>query len=266
MSLAPVGIVGGAIGARDGEAADILRGSLLRPAHTLQFDMLPLTTHDWYFLSGFGGAAIMLPIALAITFWLFYSFNARIAALWVLLIGIASVAVAATKVAFLGWGFGIREIDFTGVSGHTMLSTAVLPVMFYLVLLPAPRVLRGLGVLVGLTVGLLVGLSRLELLAHSVSEMIAGCVLGALVALSLVLVLIRREPARAAPYRIAFSLIVLAVALHGLRAPTQHWVTQVALSLSGHEHPFIRARWKANHSHERTSTLDESGHAAHYGV
>ena len=28
------------------------------------------------------------------------------------------------KLAFMGWGIGIRELDFTGFSGHTALSTA----------------------------------------------------------------------------------------------------------------------------------------------
>jgi membrane-associated phospholipid phosphatase len=229
--------------------------------------MLPLTLHDWLFLSGFGGAAVMLPVALAITFWLFFAFGARMAGLWLLLIGIASVLVAATKIAFLGWGIGIREVDFTGVSGHTMLSSAIFPVMFYLILLPTGRILRGIGVIAGLAVGLLVGLSRLQLQAHSVSEMVVGCMLGALVALSFILTLHNHKPMRSAPYRIAFSLVILAFGLHDFRAPTQHWVTEVALSLSGHERPFIRARWKANHySTEKTSTPTERRSVGHYGA
>jgi hypothetical protein len=35
------------------------------------------------------------------------------------------------------------------------------------------------------------------------------------------------------------------VALHGVRVPTQRWVTHIALKVSGHERPYIRARWKA---------------------
>jgi membrane-associated phospholipid phosphatase len=216
--------------------------------------MLPLTPHDWAFLSGFGGAAVMVPITLALTFWLFFAFNARVAGFWLLLIGIAAAVVATTKIAFLGWGVGIHAVDFTGISGHTMLASAVFPVMFYLMLLPAPPLVRIAGVAAGLVLGLLIGVSRLQLQAHSVSEMAAGCVLGALVALGFVASVAQRTPIRAAPYLIALSLGLLAFGLHDLRAPTQHWVTQVALSLSGHDRPFIRARWKA-HANEKTSTL-----------
>ena len=38
--------------------------------------------------------------------------------------GITGTVVCISKLAFMGWGIGIREIDFTGFSGHTALSTA----------------------------------------------------------------------------------------------------------------------------------------------
>jgi hypothetical protein len=42
---------------------------------------------------------------------------------WALLFGITGAIVCASKLAFMGWGMGIRELDFTGFSGHTALST-----------------------------------------------------------------------------------------------------------------------------------------------
>jgi hypothetical protein len=38
---------------------------------------------------------------------------------------------------------------------------------------------------------------------------------------------------------------MLTVGLHDVRVPTQHWITHIALHLSGRDRPFIRARWKA---------------------
>jgi len=194
----------------------------------------------------------MLPIVAAISCWLLFAYSWRVAALWLTLIGSACIVVACTKVAFLGWGFGILAIDFTGISGHTMLSTAVIPVMLYLALLATRHASRITGVVCGLAVGFLVGMSRLALQAHSVSEMIAGCVLGAGVSVAFVALIHKREPVRTAALLTPISLLVLAFGLHGLRVPTQHWITEIALTLSGHEHPFIRARWKANRPHEKT--------------
>lgn len=218
--------------------------------------MLPLTPDDWAFLTGFGGAAVMLPGGLAIAGWLAYAYNWRISALWLALVGGACAMVACTKVAFLGWGLGILTLDFTGISGHTMLSTAIIPVMLYLALLATPHAARLTGLLAGLAIGFLIGLSRLALQAHSVSEMVAGCVLGAGVSITFVALIHRREPARTAALLTPLSLFILAFSLHDLRAPTQHWVTEIALTLSGHERPFIRARWKSNRSHEKTRVIE----------
>lgn len=218
--------------------------------------MLPLTPYAWAFFSGFGGAAVMLPIAAAIACWLWFAFPLRVPALWLGLTGAACAVVACTKVAFLGWGLGILAIDFTGISGHTMLSTAVIPVLFYVALLPAPPAIRLLGMLVGLAIGALVGLSRLALQAHSVSEIVTGCILGACVSVTFIRTLHALEPQRYAPWLTPLSLVLLTASLHGLRVPTQHWVTQLALTLSGHERPYIRARWKANRPHEKAG-LDE---------
>jgi hypothetical protein len=40
-------------------------------------------------------------------------------------------------------------------------------------------------------------------------------------------------------------MMVLAIVMHGVHVPTQRWVTHIALKVSGHDRPFIRAKWKA---------------------
>ncbi|MBA5735438.1 hypothetical protein, partial [Escherichia coli] len=49
------------------------------------------------------------------------------------------------------------------------------------------------------------------------------------------------------------SLAIVTVALHGMTVPSHRWVTKVALQLSGHERPFVRARWKANPNYHPAS-------------
>ncbi len=63
-----------------------------------------------------------LPPAFAIALWLAVGYTWRMAAGWLVLLGAAIGVVTVTKLAFLGWGVGVRELDFTGVSGHAMLS------------------------------------------------------------------------------------------------------------------------------------------------
>ena len=97
--------------------------------------------------------------------------------------------VVATKIAFIGWGIGIRSLDFTGFGGHSMRATVVIPVRFYLILQKAPPIARTSGVSLGIVFGVIIGISRLVVHAHSVSEAVAGCILGGMVSLSFIWIL-----------------------------------------------------------------------------
>ncbi|HTJ95445.1 MAG TPA: phosphatase PAP2 family protein, partial [Pararobbsia sp.] len=207
---------------------------------------MSLPTPLWFALTGFGGVAVTIPVALAIAAWLAAGMRLRAAAEWLCMLGFAGGLTVLTKVAFLGWGVGIRPLDFTGISGHAVLSTLVYPVVMGVVLINTPIALRRAGFLLGLAFGLAIGASRVVLHAHSVSEIVAGCALGAFIACFF----ISRLEARPAPTEptphpllVSLSLVALIGSLHGLHVPTQRWVTSIALDLSGHERPFIRARW-----------------------
>jgi hypothetical protein len=207
----------------------------------------------WTAITGFGGVAVTVSVALAVAAWLAAGMRLRAAFEWLLLLGAAAGLTLLTKLAFLGWGLGIRPLDFTGISGHAVLSTTVFPVMFSVILLGAPAWVRRTGFVAGLAVGLMIGASRVAVKAHSMSEIVIGCAIGAAVACIFVSRLESRDASMSAsgpadsttphPILVSLSLIALIAALHGLHLPTQRWVTSLALDLSGHERPFIRARW-----------------------
>ncbi|WP_226806654.1 phosphatase PAP2 family protein [Candidatus Vallotia cooleyia] len=191
----------------------------------------------------------MLPVAAAIALWLIVGRTWRSAIAWsgLLMIGIALVIV--TKIAFLGWGVGIRSLDFTGISGHSMLATAVLPAAVFLGTRSVPVVLRLTMLIVGLVASAIISVSRLAVDAHSVSEVIAGFALGAAVSLGWIIWAAPNKLNVTAPvsrWLVAVSLIGLTISLHGYHARTHRWVTQIAVYLSGHDRPFVRARWKAH--------------------
>lgn len=215
-------------------------------APSLHQVMPDLPLHLWYAITNLGGAGLTLPLAVAIALWLAAGYSWRMAASWLLLIGASVGLVMVTKIAFLGWGVGVRDLDFTGVSGHAMLSTAVYPVAFFLMLQGARTPLRVAGVLIGLAVGVAVGFSRVVLDAHSPSEAVTGCLVGAVTALTFVRYWWAAQSGRLSAAAVALSLVALTFALHDVRVPTHRWVTNLALTVSGHERPYVRARWKAN--------------------
>ncbi|SAK60382.1 phosphatase PAP2 family protein [Caballeronia ptereochthonis] len=223
-----------------------------------------LPVSAWISITSFGSVGVMGPVALIVAAWLALGYRWKYACAWLALLGAASGLVALSKIAFIGWGIGLRNLDFTGISGHALMSTAVLPVAIFVALLPARAAVRALGVAAGLLLGVWVGVSRVVLDAHSISEVVAGCALGALVALAFVRIAWRAESGRLAPTPVAASLAAVVVALHGVPVPTQHWITEIALGLSGHERPYVRASWKAKlyRAPERRTELQPEQRAA----
>ena len=163
---------------------------------------------------------------------------------WCVLFGAGLLIVLATKIAFVGWGIGIRDLDFTGISGHAMRATAVMPVMLYLMLQNARRLLLAGGVLLGLLFGVLIGISRLVVNVHSISEVVAGCLLGGIISIVFLCIAAPLTKPVVRWWYIGLSLMVVLGASRAESVPSQRWVRNVGLYLAGHERPYIRATWK----------------------
>lgn len=199
----------------------------------------------WITITNFGGAAVTVPAAAALTLWLLSARAWRMAVTWVTLFAAGATIVGVSKIMFLGWGIGVREVDFTGVSGHTMLAATVYPVIAWLLLRHQAWPWRVLGMGAATLGSAAVGVSRVALSAHSISESVAGCAVGFAVCAAFAWLTRRDDTPNLKTLPMAASLFVLVMWLHGERVPTQRWITHLALSLSGHEQPFRRISWHA---------------------
>ena len=86
---------------------------------------------NWQLISFFGDSTVLLPSAAALFIVLMLRKTSRLLAWqWSLLFGITGAIVCASKLAFMGWGLGIRELDYTGFSGHSALSCGCLVLVF----------------------------------------------------------------------------------------------------------------------------------------
>ncbi|MFT3719918.1 phosphatase PAP2 family protein [Pseudorhodoferax sp.] len=195
----------------------------------------------WRAVTHLGNSSMLLPAALVLALWLAGARQRQLALAWSLSFGAAVLLVLASKLAFLGWGVRSAWLDFTGISGHSMVSTAVFTFGAWLWAADRGRRARLLAIAVGLCVGALVGVSRVVLHAHSVSEVVAGFVLGA--AAACLPMSWRRLPS--APLGLPWlvpslcAVLVLAPQL-GRPAEVHHWVVQMALAASGRAEVFQR--------------------------
>jgi hypothetical protein len=162
------------------------------------------------------------------------------ACIWCLLIGAGMAVVAISKIAFLGWGWGICSLDFTGFSGHATRAMAIAPVLLYLLLNRASRARQLTGVLLGVAFGLAAGMSRLALHVHSVSEVVFGWILGGAVALLFLWSAKNLQDFELKKNIAMIGLLLVFILPASEIGATQRVLVNISLFLSGHEAVFLR--------------------------
>ena len=206
---------------------------------------------NWISVTRLADTVVMLPAAALCLIWLLMGGATRLALWWCVWLSGGLAAVAVTKIVFFGWGIGIPAWDFTGISGHAMRATAIMPVLLYLVFIRSSRRVRQGAVISGIAFGVLIGVSRLMVNAHSLSEAVAGCLLGAMVSTAFLAMLLAPtrpcfeiKPAQALP----LLLLLLLPVFTAKPAPTERWLQSVAMALSGHEKLYSRGYEKGQES------------------
>lgn len=197
--------------------------------------------HLWQTITHFGAAGLLAPLAALIALGLWLGGQHRALWAWLVALSAGSALVLTTKIAFMGWGIGSASLNFTGISGHATLATAIIPMALAMLLSPTHRRSRLVGLVLGLLVGALVSWSRVRVGAHSVSEVVAGFALGT--AISLVAIRVLHPPRSAAPRWAAALGFVLLLAFHPVlpaAVPTHTWEERLALALSGRDTPYSR--------------------------
>ncbi len=201
----------------------------------------PLSLHT---LTRLGEAQILLPAAVL---GLVAAGRAGLPATvrWMVLTGAGASLTLLSKLAFIGWGVGWAWADFTGVSGHTLFASAVLPPLALLLAKGRTAATRSPAIGLAVTLAAAVGVSRVLLGAHSVSEVLAGWALGGATSALAWPGLSRLVHRSGQP---AHSWPALAVLLWGVLAVEQaapsrshERVTALALHLSGRSEPYQRA-------------------------
>ncbi len=196
----------------------------------------------WHAVTRLGEIQIILPAALIAIWPALKKPDTRIFALrWLSALAVAIALTTATKLAFIGWGIGSGALNFTGISGHAMMSASVYPLLLALLASNGAQPLQKVAFACGTVLALLVGVSRLQVQAHSVSEVAAALILGA--AVTSFTVWHRPLPQRATGL-VCQALVLAWVLLSSMSAPpirTHILVTRLSLTLAGHDKPHTRA-------------------------
>jgi membrane-associated phospholipid phosphatase len=195
----------------------------------------------WQLITHLGSASLLMPffaIAL-IKLWLSRQKSAIYRWIIALVIGVLSTLIS--KVLFLGWGIGIASLNFTGISGHAFLATAIIPILFYSFSSGLQEKYKNIGFWIGLLISLLVGISRIDLGMHSISEVVSGWILGLYVCVFALSAMKWYEQRYSYLHLMIMVFLVAIGSTTPNYLPTHDLEIKLALYLSGHDKPFTRS-------------------------
>lgn len=192
-------------------------------------------------LTTLGHAEIALLCAATAGLWLFLAQDRQRVWAWFLPLSVVTLLTLASKVAFIGWGYGSATLDFTGLSGHAVLSAAIYPVLFRILAINAAPPIQRLSIWLGFALAAGIAASRVVLGMHSPSECLLGFALGSSVSgLALRLPWGNHQPVPKW-LQVALAAWLLAMLLLAPSSRTHGLTVRLALYLSQHSRPYTRA-------------------------
>lgn len=201
-----------------------------------------MSWHLIHLLTYFGDSMLLIPTAIIMALLLHWkSDDKRTAWYWVLAFCAAGAVVSLSKIAFLGFGIGSARFNFTGFSGHSAMSATLWPVMLWLLSGRLSNFWRGLALVVGYLIPLMVGISRLVLNYHSTSEVICGLILGFTLSTAFLVSQRRIRPHGFSPVQLCIALLLpLLLIGHGRIATTQQFLLRLSVQIAGIDHAWTR--------------------------
>lgn len=134
------------------------------------------------YITNFGDPYLTSLLAGVVMLWLAATRSWRPLIAWTSCFSVGVAAVAASRIAHAGWGIEIPALNFTVISGHSMLASAVYPTTFGICATQEKPRTTALAYLFGFGVALAIGVSRVLMGYHSPTEVATGWVLGTLIA------------------------------------------------------------------------------------
>lgn len=202
--------------------------------------VMHLILHLLLYLTNFGDPYLTVPLATLVLAWFAAQRFWRPLITWACCFSAGALLVAASRIAHAGWGMAMPALDFTVISGHTMLSSAVYPTLLALFASRnSPRTVMGLFGL-GFAFAIAIGASRVLIGFHSTSEVVSGLAIGTLVSLATCAPIMMRQAREATgnvttmrdPTPFTAFALALVVICHGKVAPVSIWIDHKAPQLS----------------------------------
>jgi hypothetical protein len=215
----------------------------------------------WYFVTNFGDIAVTTPLALMATVVLALARQRRLITGWTLAVVGCGGTIAVLKILLAALGQHLAVTALESPSGHTAMSTLVYGSLALLIAAPLGRMpLRAIVYGAAALLVIAIAVSRVVLGLHSVVEVAFGLGVGAIAVLAFRAVL-ATVPANAVPVKgLAVGALVVVVALHGTRWPSERLLQNIARHLQAQRSTPNSLYQNPVKSSINSAITDRSGH------
>jgi hypothetical protein len=190
-----------------------------------------------------GDTSIMLPAAVAIAASLSAAKAWRLVFIWSILFLTGLCVVTLSKMAFAGWGVGIPAIGFKTISGHAMLTSAVVPVLFDLASQSRAEAIRKTALALSVVFCVLIGLLLAVFDFHSIPEIVMGWMVGVVVSAAFLRALATQPRRLANPAVLMCGVVTFFLVWHARPGMLEHWMIALTMHLAGTDSPYNMVTW-----------------------
>ncbi|NWC96602.1 MULTISPECIES: hypothetical protein [unclassified Pseudomonas] len=195
-------------------------------------------------LAQYGGITVMIPAAVVIAVWLWYSRREAVK-WWLMTVAGTYSIVAFSKLLFKGWGVSLQHFDIAVLSGHAMNTSLMVPVAISLVARRVNPDWRWPAAVGGM---LLAGVFSAYCVApfiHPLNEALAGGFLGGMAALAFLWRLEVVE-VRVSPSLIGGGMVILLLSALVPKYNAEKLLNHVAVVVSGADQAHQEPSWRAS--------------------
>lgn len=193
-------------------------------------------------LAQYGGITVMIPAALVIAVWLWYSQPSALKG-WLLTIACSYCIVALSKVLFKGWGVALQRLDVAVISGHAMNTSLMVTVGLALVARRFNPQWRWPAAAIGVLISGCFSAFCVAPAIHPLNEALAGAVLGWTAAFAF-LWRLERVDVKVPPALIGGGVVVLLLCAWVPKYNAEGLLNHLAVSLSGAERAYQEPSWR----------------------
>lgn len=197
--------------------------------------MVMIDRQAWTYITALGDSAVVLPCAVLIGLWLLILPRTRyLAWRWTMIVLAVVLMVVASKLAFMCWLITLPRLDFTGLSGHTAMAVMIWPAFGALLGGCRNAFAQVAGLVLGSLLALIVGLSRIILHVHSISEVTFGALISGITTFAF-LWSHRAVWCLSEKFAVAgLSLLLVMPLVYRYQVPSEILLARAAYYMSGH--------------------------------